>query len=505
MSKTNIKLLFMHKSVLRNYPQFPCTSDTTVASVIRAWLLQSCRLDIDQQEFDTSSTASSDVLSFPTPVVIQGPSRAATKPLAIARVLLQTGLVSQQEFEKTERSACAVHHVFSGAGKHFVHFVFFKPFKLKQFLRWAVPENCGVEDLICTIHKDSSEKAKGKDNEREKEREKEKEKEKNETFAYQPLACTHVETCGSDGEDAFVGRVMSEHLLKCLNHTSITPLTDDERIRARGGHMSEANLSQTVQFFADPVKVDATDRRQIPIETWAAFHPMFRSAPFDSNNVLIVHAKKIAPLIPKPLRQLLTALLAANVNSADEWKVARVKAQTLTEFLRNSLVLVLDHLKHGGWSLEAFGGFAQWTEHELAYALGNLPAPKKAEPFHFPPQQALNFAYCTLAARAVRLSKPKSNALALQLLVDEQLHNFYLYYCGERSKLSASLNDAEAWKKLHKASGAEIIIASFSEVRLFFELLAREVGCDCAALAANVPLLVDAVRFDAATEGLQCQ
>ena len=492
MSKTGIKLLFMHKSVLRNCPQFPSTSDSTVASVIRAWLLQSCRLDIDQQEFDTSSSASSDALFFPTPVVVQGPSRAATRPLAIARVLLQTGLVSQQEFEKTERSACAVHHVFGGAGKHFLHFVFFKPFKLKHFLRWAVPDNCGPEDLICTMHKEN-------------ENDKEKEKEKPDAFAYQPLACAHVESCGSDGEDAFVQRVMSEHLLKCLNHTSTTPLTDDERIRARGCHMSEANLAQTVQFFADPAKVDATDRRQIPIETWAAFHPMFKRAQFDSNNVLIVPAKKIASLIPKPLKPLLTVVCAANMNSPDEWKVARVKAQNLTEFLRSSLALVREDLKNRGYSLEAFGGFDQWTEHELAYALASLPAPKRVEPFIFPPQKALNFAYCTLNARAVRLAKPKSNGLALQLLLDEQLHNFYLYYCSERSKLSASLNDAEAWKKLHKVSGTEVVIVSFSEVRLFFELLAREMGCDGAALAANVPLRVDAARFDAATEGLQCK
>jgi len=482
MSKS-MKVVFFHQSVLQTFPQFPSMPEETVASAITAWLVRQCKFEVDPLDFDTVSAFNPDALCFPTPVAVQGSSRAATKPLAIARMLKAVKLLQPDEADAFERKARAANHMFLGAGSTFVHFVLFKPFDLLHFLRWAVPFNCGPSDLLCVVYKDL----------------------KTVQAPFQPLGCAHTEMCSNE-DDTFLERVTADHLTKCLLHTGQTRATPEQKLRERGGAMDEANMVQTISFFNDAKQVDQVSRNHIPIETWAAFHPLFQHATYNSSTSLVLNVKEISRFLPKELKKLLPTIVAANPAAHEEWRLAQVQVSKLTSFLKDALVHAQGVWSSQGWDMRPFGGFAQWNELELAHAFANLPAPERSEPAKTPQQAALDFAFITVPSSCTRFVKNKSSATLMRIGSHPQMMGFYAYYCGERAGL---MNAPQDWRKCHKIYddkvGGGCKIGSFAELELFFGLLSREVGCDCATLASLVPVTnLDSASFEEMSDGLPC-
>jgi len=483
MSKNTISIAFFHRSVLQTFPQFPSASDETVASLIRAWYLRTCKVEVDPQDFDTASSVSPNTLCFSFPAVIKGPSRPATKSIAVACTLAAVGLMSAEQAAKCDNEARAAGHVFKGAGKPFVHFVLFKPWNLQTFLQWAVPNNCGAQDLLCLTYKESE----------------------SIQLPYQPLACIHTEVCQMDGDETLVERVTTAHLTTCLRHTARAPVSPRSRLRALGQMMENANLQQTIAFFQNPDQLSAVDRRNIPVETWTVFHPCFSSATFDSSNNIVLNSKLLVGLLPKELRPLVKTLVSGSPTVEKEWRLIQVQVAKLTSFLKEKLEAVQRTMPERGWSLKSFGGFQQWNEIELAHAFSCLPAPEKTVFAVLPQQPALNFAVATVPSHCVRFCKTKSTATVLQMRPNQELREFYTYFRSAR----AAVADASSapWEKHHKVNEIgtlTISIGSFAEIQLFFELMSREVGCDCAFLASLVPVVTNTAKFEEAAEGVLC-
>lgn len=483
MSKNTVSIAFFHRSVLQTFPQFPSATDETVAALIRAWYLRSCKVEVDPQDFDTASSISPNTLCFSVAAVIKGPSRPATKPIAVACTLAAMGLMSAEQAAKCEVEARAAGHVFKGAGKPFVHFVLFKPWDLHTFLRWAVPNNCGAQDLLCLTYKESD----------------------SVQLPYQPLACVHTEVCQSEGDETLVERVTTSHLTTCLRHTARAPTSPRSRLRALGQMMEDGNMQQTVAFFQNPEQVSAVDRRGIPIETWAVFHPCFSSATFDSSNSIVLDTKHLSNSLPKLLRPLVKTLVSGSPTVEKEWRLIQVQVAKLTAFMKEKLEAVQRSLPEHGWSSKAFGGYQQWNEIELAHAFSFFPAPEKTVPAALPQQPAINFAVATVPSHCVRFCKAKSAATVLHIRPNQELKDFYAYFRAVRAAVPDAV--AAVWEKHHRVNEIgtlTISIGSFSEIQLFFELMSREVGCDCAFLASLVPVVTNAAKFDEAAEGITC-